>query len=56
MDLNLSYTHLIGGISTIFIGLMYFYPVIFYIFIFLLYSMILIFIGNKLLHKFSRNL
>lgn len=47
MAFKLNYFHFICGLSAILIALMYIYPIIFYIFLFVLYSLILIMIGES---------
>lgn len=47
MALNVSYFHLACGLSAVLIALMYIYPIIFYILLFILYSLILILCGES---------
>lgn len=58
MAFNVSYLHLTCGLSAVLIALMYIYPIIFYIFLFVVYSLILILCGessaNLHIHKTTR--
>lgn len=47
MALQLSYFHISCGASAFLIALMYIYPLIFYIFLFVLYSLILVICGES---------
>lgn len=47
MALSFSYFHFSCGLSAILIALMYIYPIIFYIFLFILYSLILVICGES---------
>lgn len=47
MAFNVSYLHLTCGLSAVLIALMYIYPIIFYIFLFIVYSLILVLCGES---------
>lgn len=55
MALNVSYFHLMCGLSAILIALMYIYPIIFYIFLFIVYSLILVICGESSTFPYSHS-